>query len=70
MVLHVLAGSVRFIVEICLLKSQLFLLFPGDEGSSGNIVTNEPRRQKTGLWGFRPGLTQTGLCSHRKWLET
>ena len=25
----------------------------------------EPRRKKTGLWGFRPGLTQTDLYSHR-----
>ena len=29
----------------------------------------EPRCEKTGLRGFRPGPTQTGLCSHRKWLE-
>ena len=33
-------------------------------------VINEPRRQKTGLRGFRPGPTQTGLYSHRRWLET
>ena len=30
---------------------------------------NEPRRQKTGLRGFRPGPTQTGLRSLRKCLE-
>ena len=29
----------------------------------------EPRREKTGLWGFRPGPTQTELYSHRRWLE-
>ena len=29
----------------------------------------EPRREKTGLRGFRPGLTQTGLYSHRSRLE-
>ena len=29
----------------------------------------EPRCEKTGLRGFRPGLTQTGLCSHTIWLE-
>ena len=29
---------------------------------------NEPRCEKTGLWGFRPGPTQTGLYSYR-WLE-
>ena len=30
---------------------------------------NEPRCEKTGLQGFRPGRTQTGLYSHRRWLE-
>ena len=25
--------------------------------------------KKTCLPGFRPGPTQTGLCSHRRWLE-
>ena len=30
---------------------------------------NEPRSEKTGLRGFRPGPTQTGLYSHRRWLE-
>ena len=25
--------------------------------------------EKTGLRGFRPGPTQTGLYSHRRWLE-
>ena len=30
---------------------------------------NEPRCEKTGLRGFRPGPTQIGLYSHRRWLE-
>ena len=30
---------------------------------------NEPRSEKTWLRGFPPGLTQTGLYSHRRWLE-
>ena len=29
-------------------------------------TTNEPRSEKTGLRGFRPGPTQTGLYSHRR----
>ena len=29
----------------------------------------EPRREKTGLRGFRPGLTQTDLYSHRSRLR-
>ena len=33
------------------------------------IVLNEPRCEKTGFRGFRPGSTQTGLYSHRRWLE-
>ena len=33
------------------------------------LVTNEPRREKTGLRGFRQGLTQTDLYSHRSGLE-
>ena len=31
--------------------------------------TYEPRCEKTGLQGFRPGPTQTGLYNHTKWLE-
>ena len=30
----------------------------------------EPRFEKTGLRGFRPGPTQTGPYSYRKWLES
>ena len=30
---------------------------------------NEPRREKTGFRGFRPGLTQTDLYSHRRELD-
>ena len=30
---------------------------------------NEPRSEKTGLRGVRPGPTQTGLYSQRRWLE-
>ena len=29
----------------------------------------EPRCEKIGLRGFRPGPTQTGLYSHTRWLE-
>ena len=31
--------------------------------------TNEPRCEKTGLRGFRPGPIQTRLYSHMRWLE-
>ena len=29
----------------------------------------EPRSEKTGLRGVRPGPTQTGLYRHTRWLE-
>ena len=29
----------------------------------------EPCSEKTGLGGFRPGPTKTGLYNHRRWLE-
>ena len=32
-------------------------------------LTFEPRCEKTGLRGIRPGPTQTRLYSHRRWLE-
>ena len=32
-------------------------------------ISNGPRCEKTGLRGFRPGPTKTGLYSHRRWLE-
>ena len=31
----------------------------------GSCVTYEPRCEKTGLRGFRPGPTQTGLYNQR-----
>ena len=35
----------------------------------GTSFIIEPRCEKTGLRGFRPGPIQTGLCSQRRWLE-
>ena len=40
-----------------------------DTDRFGTTVVYEPRCEKTGLRGFRPGPTQTGLFSHRRWLE-
>ena len=34
-----------------------------------SVLSFEPRREKTGLRGFRPGPTQTGLYKLRKELE-
>ena len=33
------------------------------------LLIHEPRCEKTGLWDFQPGLTQTRLYNHIKWLE-
>ena len=38
-------------------------------GAVQQILQYEPRCEKTGLRGFRPGSTQPGLYSHGKWLE-
>ena len=35
----------------------------------GSSVIIEPRCEKIGLRGFRPGPTQTELYNHRSWLE-
>ena len=47
--------------------------YPNDRHVLNNILLcdliNEPRREKTGLRGFRPGPTQTGLYKLRKELE-
>ena len=33
------------------------------------VLINEPGREKNGLLGFRPGLAQAGLNSHKRKLE-
>ena len=37
--------------------------------SMGRKTGSEPVHEKTNNLGFRPGPTQTGLYSHRRWLE-
>ena len=44
-----------------------FMIIHAEMNISGSY---EPRCEKTGLQGFRPGPTQTGLYNHRRWLET
>ena len=53
-------------LQICfMLLSMCLVLNPLDKTS----LLSGLRREKTGLWGFQSGLTQTGLYSHRKRLE-
>ena len=61
-----------------LLETALFFLmsyasFQASEaaGFTGKLhaMLFEPQCEKTGLWGFRPGLTQTDLHSHKSRLK-
>ena len=36
---------------------------------SFSLLVYEPRSEKTGLRGFRPGPTKTRLYNHTRWLE-
>ena len=51
----------------------LYLLSPvillTDQGALSGELLIEPVREKTNNLGFRTGPTQTGLYSHRRWLE-
>ena len=48
-------------------------LMPGSIRQVGivhhNLFIYEPRCEKTGLRGFQPGMTQTGLDNYRRWLK-
>ena len=46
---------------------KLFSVYTAVCFSTGN--TYESRSEKTGLPGFRPGPTQTGLYNHTRWLQ-
>ena len=52
------------VVKVCWALAVLFGI-----GFTQVRKTHEPVREKTNNLGFRPGLTQTGLYSHRRWLE-
>ena len=41
----------------------------GNDWFTAGTSLYEPGCEKTGLRGFGPGPTQTGLYSHRRWLE-
>ena len=48
--------------------SNIFIFFKCIKGEFPFTIY-EPRCEKTGLQGFRPGSTQTRLYSYRRWLE-
>ena len=51
----------------CRIVVKIWIIMYTGVNSSCTII--EPRREKTGLRGFRPGPTQTELYSHRIWLK-
>ena len=71
----------HFSIFIYMLQTVLFYFWPSlswkpeDETDDKPLLpwerkgVYEPRCEKTGLWGFRPGPTQTKLYGHRGWLE-
>ena len=44
------------------------MLSMGNDNVHDSVIF-ESRCEKTGLRSFRPGPTQTGMYSHRRWLE-
>ena len=66
--MNVLSNSDRFTiyfsVSFCAHKTVIW----NADGIAG-IILNEPVHEKTNNLGFRPGLTQTSLYSHRSMLE-
>ena len=50
-------------------NEQTFLIEPPESKEKGIINLFDPvREKKQQQFGFRPGLTQNGLYSHRRWL--
>ena len=74
---YMLGGNLGSLLYGDVSVMKLFILthpFPNSAQNYGNYgglktLSYEPRCEKTGLRGFRPGPTQTGLYSHRRWLE-
>ena len=60
-----MVGQLSFDLQefLAFLQSNLLMSLPFP------FLSYEPRCEKTGLWGFRPGPTQTGLYSRKRWLE-
>ena len=56
----------KYFIRAC---SEEWVLIKLRECTGWAVILNEPRSEKTGLRGFRPGPTRTGLYSHRRWLE-
>ena len=60
-------SGARFLAFSIFKGTQYFTIYIMERTSCS--VSVEPRCEKTGLRGFLPGPTQTGLYSHRRRLE-
>ena len=58
-----------FILNPSVKKNVSFIVFVVRDSNLFCHFLNEPRRKKTGLRGFRPGSTQTGLYNLRSRLD-
>ena len=73
--MFVALNSVEISPGILILNANIQKLLEEKQQNQVSIVLRkpicifEPRCEKTGLRGFRPGPTQTGLYCHRRWLE-
>ena len=66
----VMKFDIRQVFKVWLVRRNKFFIALGSNNNvCQDVVSNEPRYEKTGLRGFRPGPTQTGLYCHRRWLE-
>ena len=62
---YMVAESLKFTALIYCIISIVYYIM--QVFSSSQLF--EPVHEKTNNLGFRPGLTQTGLYNHRRWLE-
>ena len=62
-------GNLSRLFSLFLLKHRLWMLVASCLIEAVLMSTHEPRCEKTGLRGFRPGPTLTGLYNHTRWLE-
>ena len=51
------------------LSAKIFNVGADQPGNIKHRLKYEPRSEKIGLRGFGPGPKQTGLYSHRRWIE-
>ena len=66
---HQISSNTHLISSAGIKSTKDVALLYADKQHTISRLRTDPRCEKTGLRGFRPGPTQTGLYSHRRWLE-